>query len=660
MNTRVVRKAIGLLIVDIVIIIGIFILQFRTDSSILKKFGDFQITMAKSETEDSEYELQNKLEISYNGLNIHSNDQDGIKILKKDQPVPEVIRLIEFIEDEQQYTFNFTNDVSLIFILGHDATDAPLTIYVDVPKEITDIFVPFSFAYNMKIQKDEGNRIVLQGKKQTWTLHSDSISSNYIHFTYADNLAHYSVYDDTKKFTFDSIIQLAAAEKATYDKTIDSFISNLYSAFKSSLSDSSFTEQAVVAYIAAMSKDGKYQQAIDDIPADYKKSDSRTYLSAPFLNSLANMNKKLDTDLEEINRQIKKAADEGSFGIFTIPNIAAKLCIYPDLETVSKILRNAAQANVANLTIEQINGLLTTYSDFAKLHRDYAAILEPLMDPCIEKLTEACSYDNDILTISENDTFLSVVQASQTGIALLRYGQTIGNDTFVKAGRVIVNSYISESSSFDLRTLSTLYPLLEYDNKYYPHFELINSYGKTAVWAWTCAQNIYYSKDSEGALNLAIDFPLGLTHYVIFKGIPSFEQIFIYDMAFRTDPRFETYNSSGYVYRSDSNTLLLKSRHKSTIENVRMTYTPVKKAAPAPKPAETTASGTEETGTSSTAGAETSLSTESPSTGSGTTNSSGTTNTSGTTSNPETTNSSGTSSNTATSTETSTSYTTTE
>ena len=70
------------------------------------------------------------------------------------------------------------------------------------------------------------------------------------------------------------------------------------------------------------------------------------------------------------------------------------------------------------------------------------------------------------------------------------------------------------------------------------------------------------------------------------KGIPAFQQIFIYDMAFRTDPRFETYNSSGYVYKSDSQTLLLKSRHKSENENIRMSYTPVPKPEPAPKPAE--------------------------------------------------------------------------
>lgn len=586
MNTRVIRKAIGLLIVDIFIIIGIFIIQFRTDSSILKKFGNFQITLARAETENAPYSLQNKFEVSYNGITLHGNDQDCITIVKKGEPSARQLKLIDFIEDDLQYTLKFTEDVSLIFMFSQDTLESPLTIFADIPKDITDMYVPFNFAYNMKVQKDESNRVILQGKKQMWSFSSDGITDNYLHFSYSDNIAHYSVYDDTKKFSFDSITQLASAEKSAFDQTLTAFNANLISAFKSSLNDSSFTEQAVVAYISAMSKEGKYQQAIDEIPQDYKRSESRTYLSAPFLNNLANMNKTLDTAISDWKAQIKNAASQDSLEIFTVQDIAAKLCIYPDTDTVNSILQKAADSDIENCTINQVNGIMIAYSDLSRLQPKYASILAPAMEKCIEKLTAACSYENALLTISENDTFLSVVQAAEAGMALLRYGQISGTDTYIRAGRVLVNSYLAESASFDLRTLATLYPMLQYDNWYYPHIELINSYGKNAVWAWTCAKEVAYSKTSEGAMNLAIDFPEGLTHYVIFKGIPAFEQIFIYDMAFRTDPRFETYNSSGYVYKSDSETLLLKSRHKSRIENVRMSYTPVPKPAPAPKPAE--------------------------------------------------------------------------
>ena len=590
---RVIRKAIGLLIVDIVIIIGIFILQFRTDSSILKKIGNLQVTMTKSDSETDLYPLKNKLEVSYNGISIHTDDQNSIKIIEKDDSIAKTIQLIDYEEDELQYTFHFTQDVDLVVMLAQDDLEAPLTIYADVPKTISDVYVPFNFGYNMKVQKDEGKNIILEGKKQVWSFHTNDISENYIHFTYADNLAHYQIYDDTKKFTFEDIIQLASAEKNMFNVTISNFTENLINAFKNSTNESTLSEQAVIAYVAAMAQGGKYKQAIEDIPADYKKSDARTYLSAPFLNNLSSMDKKLESTITEMNKLIKAAASSESLDIFTTNNLSSWLCIYPEKATVTAILKKAANANIENCTVAQTAGILLAYSELSSLYKEYAAVLEPVLDDCIIRLTAACTYENDVLTISENDTFLSVVQAVQTGIALLRYGETIGNDTYAKAGRVIVNSYISESTSFDLRTLSTIYPLIAYNNWYYPHIKLITSVGRNAQWAWTCAKDITAKKDSDGSLVLSIDFPLEYTHYVIFKGIPSFEQIFIYDMAFRTDPRFETYNSSGYVYKAETETLLLKSRHKTQVEDIRMSYVAPKPApVPAPKPAEPAAETT--------------------------------------------------------------------
>ena len=584
MNMRVIRKAIGLLIVDIVIIIGIFILQFRTDSSILKKIGNLQVSMAKQENEDNSDELQNKLEVSYNGITIHTDDQNSVKIIQKDEPVAKNLKLISYEESDLQYTFHFTENVSLVFILTQNDAESPLTIYADIPKDVTDLYIPFNFANNLNILKQDTNKIVLEGKKQNWSINAAEIAENYLHFTYAENLAHYAIYDETKKFELENLTTLASAQKQEYDNTVSTITANLITSFKSSLNDNSFTERAVISYIAAMAQNGNYKSAIDDIPQDYKKSNSRTYLSAPFLNNLSNMNTLLDDAVKESNNQIKNAAASGLFDIFTTENLAAKLCIYPDKADVLSILRNAALSDLSNATVAQVSGMMRTYVELVPLSNEYAAILQTAMEDCVQRITAACTFENEVLTISENDTFLSVVQAAEAGISLMRYGLSINNDTYTKAGRVIVNSYLGESSSFDLRTLTTLYPLLAYDNTFYPHIQLIHGSGKDVMWAWTCANDIKYAKDDEGALVLTITFPLEHTHYVIFKGIPAFEQIFIYDMAFRTDPRFETYNSSGYVYKSDSKTLLLKSRHKSEKEDIRMSYTPVPKATPAPAP----------------------------------------------------------------------------
>ena len=598
---RVIRKAIGLLIVDIVIIIGIFILQFRTDSSILKKIGNLQVSMARTEEAENSEALQNKLEISYNGITLHTNDQDSIKIIQKDEQVAKNLQLISYEENDLQYTFHFTENVSIVIMLAQNEANSPLTIYADVPKNISDLYIPFNIGYNFKILKEDSNRIVLEGKKQNWSISASEIAENYLHLTYADNIAHYTVYDETKKFSLDVLTSLASAEKQAYDNTVSSITANLISSFKTSLNDNSYTEQAVVAYISAMAINGNYKTAIDDIPQDYKKSNSRTYLSAPFLNNLANMNTLLETAVKESSDSIRKAASSGTLDIFTVNNLAARLCIYPEKSEAVAVLRNAATSDISRATIAQVSGIMRTYVELRKLNAEYASILEPVMGDCVQHITDSCTFENEVLTISENDTFLSVVQAAEAGISLMRFGLAVNNDTYTRAGRVIVNSYLGESTSFDLRTLTTLYPLLAYDNTFYPHIQLIHGSGKDVMWAWTCSGDIKYAKADDGALVLTINFPLEYTHYVILKGIPAFEQIFIYDMAFRTDPRFETYNSSGYVYKSDSQTLLLKSRHKSENENIRMSYTPVPKPAPAPKPAETeTGSAEPETTTETT------------------------------------------------------------
>jgi hypothetical protein len=125
--------------------------------------------------------------------------------------------------------------------------------------------------------------------------------------------------------------------------------------------------------------------------------------------------------------------------------------------------------------------------------------------------------------------------------------------------------------SLSLQTLANLYPVLVEENTFYPHTKILGYYGTKPVWAWTCARDISYRIMGEDIVNINIDFPQNYTHYVIFKGVPTFHaRIEIQQLMFRTDPSFEIYNSSGYVYHSEDETFFLKSRHKSQNELIRL------------------------------------------------------------------------------------------
>ena len=68
-------------------------------------------------------------------------------------------------------------------------------------------------------------------------------------------------------------------------------------------------------------------------------------------------------------------------------------------------------------------------------------------------------------------------------------------------------------------------------------------------------------------------------------------------MDFRTDPRFESYNSSGYRYNAETRTLFLKMRHRDEFEDIVIYHGIPEEAEPAPEEAAVQSSVPAEAGT---------------------------------------------------------------
>ena len=290
MSIRIIRKALTLLVVDIVIIIGIFVLQFRADSSIIEKIGNLQFTFNQIEDMNKNLITQNKLRMAYNGLNFYADDQNHAVIRTSESEIVTVQFIGWSKKDDLTCVLNFTQDVSVTFELASPEPTASLAIVASLPRNVTDFSIPYTFSSNMKVQKDETNRIIVNSRKAAWEASAFSIESGYFDLNKKDYIATYSVYDENQKFTFDSIIDLPIADALYYQQNIQNFKNNLIAAFKANSSEANLSEQVVVSYIAAQAEKDNYQQAVEDIPVNLKKSKQRTYLSAPYLNTLEEMN----------------------------------------------------------------------------------------------------------------------------------------------------------------------------------------------------------------------------------------------------------------------------------------------------------------------------------------------------------------------------------
>lgn len=586
MFAQFVRKSFTLLVIYAVLIIGIFVLQFKNDSIISEKIGSLHITLLESVSEDNNISLKNKFNISFNGLSFSANDDNPLKAVIDNVERPVSLKTWKKLSP-LSCELDFTNDIRIIYSISDEGPHAYLSTEVKLPFNVSKITVPYGFGVGTTVTEQSDNKIKVSSKKNAWELSAPKINRDGIVLTHRENLISYAFHDKTRSFSFDDALQIDTASETVYINNIENLKTNLINAFGQVQQDATVAEQEAVSYVAAMAEKGNFNEALDVVPQSFKRSALRTFLSAPYFDTLARINEPLQAQLKTYGEMIVRANEGSYFDVFNVRFIADYMCMHPGSESVRSLLAHVAQADVSECSVQQVTGILNVYNELEAKNPELANILAPVAIRCVEKIQSSTALDEHSVTIAEKGTFLSVIQAVQAGDAVYRYGSIIKNPGYMAGGRLIINSYLKDSASFDLRTLGELYPVVVHNNTFYPHFEVLSFNNGKAVWAWTCASNISYQNDNQGTITLNIDFPLSYTHYLIINGIDQFQQIYIYDMAFRTDYRFETYNSSGYVYQNDFKSLLLKSRHKSQVEQIRLVYSQALHKESVPQASET-------------------------------------------------------------------------
>ena len=143
-------------------------------------------------------------------------------------------------------------------------------------------------------------------------------------------VASYVHIDKNRSFSFAMANGLDAASETAYINIIEDLKNNLISSFPQSLSDTSpLSEQEAVSYVAVMAEKGRYNEAVDAVPQSFKKSTSRTYLSAPFFNNLSVTSESLFRQMQSYSDMIQAAAETGTYDVFTVKNLADYMCMHP-------------------------------------------------------------------------------------------------------------------------------------------------------------------------------------------------------------------------------------------------------------------------------------------------------------------------------------------
>ena len=573
MRRHPIRKFLGLTVLYAALIVGIFVVQFKTESVINRVFGDLRITLAQTQGDQNLRKLKNQFQVSYRGLNISASESSPVKAFNSASP-NSVMNLVldNFTETKNSLQLNFAGGSSLTFSLSDEG--GALYVYASVGSGLDTISVPYRNESTHTIEELSAGRVILNSKEALLALTAPEVDSERIYFTSDNPVASYGLYDPSRKFEFVAVAGMPMTDAQSYNTSVKQFRDTLVTRFSQVAGGNQaedLTEKDVVAFVAEMASRNQYNESLDMVPDSFKRSNRRTYVSAPYFDNLVNMDKTLSLELERFNSMVQTAISSGNLDIYTVDGITDYMLREKNTGSVLSILGLLGSLEETEPTVTQAIGILSVYGNMLSKDKEISARLMPALPYCISVLEDNAVLENGLLQITENELFISVEQNVILGTALISIGSQTGHNEYVEAGRLLVNQQLVYVPSMNLQALSALYPLLLPANTYYPHTVVLGYYGSTPVWAWTCANNIKYSIASNGVVSLNMEFPLETTHYMIIKGVPNFHStIEIQQMMFRTDPRFETYNSSGYVYSESSKTLFLKSRHKSKNELIRL------------------------------------------------------------------------------------------
>lgn len=589
MSKHPIRKFIGLSVLYSLIILGIFLLQFRSETAVSQSFGGLRLQLVETQSESQQKKLKNTFQLTFKGLNLFADDQNPALMTKTDGTTQE-IKLQSWQQlDESNFILNFDQDIALQFSVRGEGANNFLSLEAQLPEDIASIALSYKPTSGYLVTDQTARSVIISSKNQQYEISAAEITPVHLVLSDKEQLATYSVFDPLHTFEFSMTSSMPLSAETTFAETISKFKGDFIQLASQSLTETS-TEQLIVAYIAAMAENRQYKEAINKIPSSLKTGSRRTYLSAPYFNTLVSMNTSLVRHMENRASMITYAIEQGSLDIFTIQDLAEILCTMEGKDAVGKLLEIPVRMIDFNPTITQAAGIINTYTRLNSLNKNLAQMLQPVLESCLVAISEACYIENNIIRLEENEASLPILDSISVGMALVTYGQLTGNTDYKATGNLIVNSYITPEVSSNLYIMTELYPIVVPNNPYYPHIDIIanaaNSGNNKPIWAWTIARDIGFTKNSSGDVTLTIDFPQGETNHSIINGVKPFRRIDIYDIAFRTDPKFESYNSSGYVYNAETQTMFLKSLHKAQRETIKLYYSAESTTASQPVPQE--------------------------------------------------------------------------
>jgi len=335
-------------------------------------------------------------------------------------------------------------------------------------------------------------------------------------------------------------------------------------------------EDDIIAYCTEAFARANYQ-AVTAISRDFQNNPNHSYRSSVFTGGMTNAYRTFTASENEKTNRITRLIREKSPDIFKEEHLLNYLFTQSNAVLASEFIDIIKETKSGSLIIDHCPGLLEVYSDIKQWRPLLSYPAEHLTEQILSLVSENLSRDaGKDQVFALNFEGMNLDFSLRMGIALMPWAKDTHNAEWEAIGKSLILSALESGGE----GVGKFYNALKMGD-YYPRAALLTD--NNNQWAWTVSPSVRASYAADGNLNITFSFPANTSHYVIIRGIRPFVRLQIYGSDWRSEAQFERSDSSGWVYHQQDQILILKLRHRSTVENVRIIY---RVEAPPPPPAE--------------------------------------------------------------------------
>ncbi|MCL2209102.1 MAG: hypothetical protein FWC19_01880 [Treponema sp.] len=334
-------------------------------------------------------------------------------------------------------------------------------------------------------------------------------------------------------------------------------------------------EYDIIAYLSEALARGSFQAASAAIPRDFIGSTNQSFRSSPLVGGMSNAYSSITAYEKERLNLITRSTQENSLDFLKEEHVFDYLFTHNNIALTNAAIDTITSTKAESLFIDYCPGILEAITDLKYWRPSLDNPAGHLTDQVISIIS-----DNLIRDTVEDHVFamnyegLNPDFSLRLGKALINWAEITENTEWEAIGKSLV------ISALEMGDAGRLYAGLKPAN-YNPRAAWLSDNGQ---WAWTVSPSVRAAAAANGDFTVTFNFPVNMTHYVILNGIKPFLRLQFYGTDWRTEAGFERSDSSGWVYYQQEQILVLKLRHRSVSENVRIIYSAPPPPPPAPPP----------------------------------------------------------------------------